>query len=82
MEFLSLKTSNDFSEKLGFTLSPPTRDICKFCRGTLSFSLSSDDSWLNGALNKFLELQKISMVQNFEVSIVGYSMCPTSKERR
>lgn len=59
-----------------------TRDICKFCRGTLSFSLSSDDSWLNGALNKFLELQKISMVQNFEVSIVGYSMCPTSKERR
>jgi hypothetical protein len=59
-----------------------TRDIYKFCRGTLSFLLNSPDNWLMGALNKFMGLQKIGMASSFEVSMTGYSMCPTSKERR
>ena len=59
-----------------------TRDICKFCRGTLSFSLNRDEGWLKSTLKKFLELQKISVAPNFEISMFGYSMCPTSEERR
>lgn len=62
-------------------LSP--RDICKFCRGTLSVSLSTERNWLRFKLRDFLTKElKLSLTTNFSVRILGYSTSPIKPERR
>jgi hypothetical protein len=62
-------------------LSP--RDICKFCRGTLSMSMSPERNWLQSKLKDFLTKElNLSLTINFSVRIFGYSTSPIKPERR
>lgn len=62
-------------------LSP--RDICKFCRGTISMSLCADRNWLQSKLRDFLTKDlHLSITPNFSVRILGYSTSAIKPDRR
>jgi hypothetical protein len=62
-------------------LSP--RDICKFCRGTLSRSISTERNGLQSNLRDLFTTELgLSLSTNFSVRILGYSTSAIKPDRR